>query len=118
MLKPYPKQPKAENLEYGKTINKIFLIKNKIKWIEPKLITSYDNITGNKSKYVFKGQFLGYSPTKVQIQLNLSSCRTPIGVPGFSWSYTGYKADLTPAGVLSHEVGHYIDFFDRLENVY
>lgn len=29
--------------------------------------------------------------------------------PGFSWSYTGYKADLTSPGVAAHEMGHHTE---------
>jgi hypothetical protein len=45
-----------------------------------------------------------------KIDFNLKKCKVPVKAPGYSWSYTGYKADLTVAGVIAHEVGHYIDF--------
>ena len=43
-----------------------------------------------------------------KIKINLSKCVLPTTTPGFKWSYPGYKADLTPIGVLSHELGHYV----------
>jgi len=47
--------------------------------------------------------------------VNLKKTRTPVKVPGFQWSYTGYKADLTTPGVLAHEVGHHVHFeLDRV----
>jgi len=109
-LIPYPNQPKLENLQYGKIITKAFLKINGYNWIEPDLIKNYQNITWNKSSNVFRGQFLGRSKSNIKIQIDLSKCKNPVGVPGFSWSFTGYKADITPAGVLAHEVGHYVDF--------
>jgi hypothetical protein len=42
--------------------------------------------------------------------VNLKKTRTPVKVPGFQWSFTGYKADLTAPGVLAHEVGHHVHF--------
>jgi len=40
--------------------------------------------------------------------VNLRRSKVPVKVPGFSWSYTGYKADLTAPGILAHEVGHHV----------
>lgn len=40
--------------------------------------------------------------------VNLKRSRCPVRVPGFAWSYTGFKADLTAPGVLAHEVGHHV----------
>lgn len=42
--------------------------------------------------------------------VNLKKSRVPVKVPGFSWSYTGFKADLTAPGVLAHESGHHVHF--------
>lgn len=44
-----------------------------------------------------------------RVTMNLARCRPPTGVPGFSWSFPGYKADLTPVGVVTHEFGHHVD---------
>ena len=42
--------------------------------------------------------------------VNLKRSRVPVKVPGFSWSFTGSKADLTAPGVLAHETGHHVHF--------
>lgn len=44
-----------------------------------------------------------------RVTINLARCRPPTGVPGYSWSFPGYKADLTPVGVVTHEFGHHVD---------
>ena len=44
------------------------------------------------------------------IYINLKACSTPTKKPGYRWSFPGYKADLTPIGVLTHEIGHYIHY--------
>ena len=33
--------------------------------------------------------------------------RSPVKKPGYSWTFTGYKADLTSYGIMSHELGHW-----------
>ena len=47
------------------------------------------------------------------VYINLKKTRVCVKVPGFSWSHTGYKADLTYPGVLAHEIGHYVDSIKR-----
>lgn len=44
-----------------------------------------------------------------KIHYNAKKCRKPTKTPGFAWSYTGYKADLTAPGVIAHELGHHVD---------
>ena len=48
------------------------------------------------------------SGARARIIVDVSRCRTPSRVPGFSWSWPGYKADLSVAGVLAHELGHHV----------
>lgn len=43
--------------------------------------------------------------------VNLKKSRVPVKNPGFSWSFTGFKADLTAPGVLAHETGHHTHFW-------
>lgn len=43
-----------------------------------------------------------------RVNINLKKTRTPVKNPGWSWSYTGFKSDLTGPGVLAHEIGHHI----------
>lgn len=40
--------------------------------------------------------------------VNLRKSLKPVKTPGYQWSFTGYKADMTAPGVLAHEVGHHI----------
>lgn len=40
--------------------------------------------------------------------VNLRKSLRPVKTPGYQWSYTGYKADMTAPGVLAHEVGHHL----------
>lgn len=40
--------------------------------------------------------------------VNLKRSRTPVKTPGFCWSFTGFKADLTAPGILAHEMGHHV----------
>jgi hypothetical protein len=40
--------------------------------------------------------------------VNVRASKLPVKTPGFAWSYTGYKADLTAPGVTAHELGHHI----------
>jgi hypothetical protein len=42
--------------------------------------------------------------------VNVKKTRVPVKVPGFQWSFTGYKSDLTLPGVLAHETGHHVHF--------
>lgn len=48
--------------------------------------------------------------TQRTIKINVKKCAVATRTPGFKWSYPGYKADLTPVGVLAHELGHIIHF--------
>lgn len=50
-----------------------------------------------------------YFTNERRINVDLKRCKTATKTPGFAWSYTGYKADMTPAGVLAHEFGHHYD---------
>lgn len=37
-------------------------------------------------------------------------CKNPVRVPVRSWTFPGWKSDLTVGGVLSHELGHWVDY--------
>lgn len=53
-----------------------------------------------------------------QVWVDLSACRTAVlSNEGRSWTYPGYKADVTPLGVLAHEVGHHVGFYKRIFNI-
>lgn len=48
------------------------------------------------------------------LYVNVKHSKTPVKTPGFAWSYTGFKADMTAPGILAHELGHYVkDLIDR-----
>lgn len=52
----------------------------------------------------------GRSSTSLgRVTMNLPRCRPATKVPGYAWSFPGYKADRTPVGVFTHELGHYVD---------
>lgn len=51
-----------------------------------------------------------YEPPTQKIFINLANCRTPVVVPGYAWSFPGNKSDITPIGVLAHEMGHHCHY--------
>lgn len=42
------------------------------------------------------------------VNVNVTKSRPVTKTPGFSWTFPGWKADLTALGVVAHEVGHYV----------
>jgi hypothetical protein len=42
------------------------------------------------------------------IYINRKLCRPIVKVPGHDWSFPGFVEDLTPYGIIAHEMGHYI----------
>jgi hypothetical protein len=96
MKYPYPSQKKQENLEYGRNTVNAFCTHNDL--CPPKI----KNATRTRDY----GYYTWGSST---IFVNERLVRVPVKTPGFSWSYTGYKADLTGAGIIAHETGHYVD---------
>lgn len=52
----------------------------------------------------------GRTPSSLgRVTVNLPRNRPATKTPGFSWSFPGYKADRTPVGVFTHELGHHVD---------
>jgi hypothetical protein len=49
-----------------------------------------------------------YEAATQRVWVNLRKSRVPTKTPGFSWSFTGYKSDLTAPGILAHEVSHHV----------
>lgn len=96
MKYPYPSQKKQENLEYGQSIVDAFCTHNGLN--PPKI----KNATRTRDYGYYK-----WGSTTIHVNEKLA--RVPVKTPGFSWSYTGYKADLTGAGIIAHETGHYVD---------
>lgn len=95
-----PNQEKSVNFQYGLSVIKQFL---KVNGLQLPPIAFNQKLD---SRGVFMTTRAGFHG----IEINLNKCKQPVAVPGFSWSFTGYKADITPAGVLAHEIGHYIDW--------
>jgi hypothetical protein len=50
-----------------------------------------------------------YEDKQSTIAINLKRCRVATRVPGWSWTFPGYKSDLTPFGIVCHEFGHHVD---------
>ena len=98
---PHPNQSKEDNLNWAKSAIQGFC---KLNGITPPKIRTVSLYRGESNI------FGSYTRGKDEIFVNLFRSRTPIKVPGFSWSYTGYKADLTTAGIAAHEFGHYLDY--------
>ena len=95
---PYPSQNKNENFNYCVEIITQFCQFNNIPF--PKIII--------ENRLPYHGMYDGSTQN---IYVNVKTAKTPVKTPGFAWSYTGYKADLTPAGILAHEFGHYVDHY-------
>jgi hypothetical protein len=93
---PNPGQKKPENLKYGRDIVVAFCKVNKVKI--PKIVPTYA-----------RGYYGLYVWGSGKLSVNEIKAKPPVTTPGFSWSYTGYKSDLTGAGIIAHECGHYID---------
>lgn len=77
------------------------------------LMESFCEHNGIKIPHVFINSGLGPSCYGVFyykniIHLNMKLCKPPVKVPGYDWSFPGYIQDLTPYGILAHELGHYI----------
>lgn len=49
-----------------------------------------------------------YDPDLCKVWVNLKKSRPPTRTPGFSWTFTGFKADLTVPGIAAHETGHHL----------
>ncbi len=47
--------------------------------------------------------------SKSAIAVDLKRCRVAARIPGWSWTFPGYKVDATPFGVVCHEYGHHVD---------
>lgn len=87
---------------------KEFLELNKI--IEPNSIdTDPETTSWIRSKKLRYCTFGLYSFATTNLYVNFNIARSPVKVPVRSWTYTGYKSDLTVSGILAHEIGHHIE---------
>jgi len=48
------------------------------------------------------------------VSVNVKHTKSATKVPGFCWSYPGYKADRTASGVCAHETGHHLQYILRI----
>jgi len=73
-------------------------------------INNFEPITDISFKRVKKSNHTGmYWYDEKRIEIIENRIIKPTKVPGFKWSYPGYKADKTIIGVLAHETGHHIE---------
>jgi hypothetical protein len=59
------------------------------------------------------GKLFGWY-TSNKVWVNVGKTRPATITPGFSWTYPGYKADLTAYGVTAHEVGHHVQAIRKI----
>lgn len=97
---PYQNQDKLENFNYGMELCRRFMRLNSFPM--PKEIIFCEDPASNQPNGI-------YYPNSEQIIIYKRNCKKPVANPGFYWSFTGSKCDLTPAGILAHEMGHHID---------
>lgn len=81
-------------------------IKHCERFLAVNLITPLSCIMNRKGK----GAYGTYHSVENSIWVDVHRTIFPCSTPGYSWSYTGYKADLTAPGVLAHEVGHHVHY--------
>lgn len=58
-----------------------------------------------QQKYPWNGY--GWCTRSGRIFVNVKRSLVPVKMPGWQWSFTGSKADLTAPGILAHEIGHW-----------
>lgn len=99
----YDKDPIEQSYDELKN-HSINLVKTfcKINNIEPISSINFKNI--KKSDYTGMYWFV-----EKKIDIVENRIIKPTKIPGYKWSYPGYKADKTIIGVLAHETGHHVD---------
>lgn len=90
---------RVKNYADGIELCKKFLDANKMRH------PVYLGTTNLTSKW---GKFGYYRPETVHVNVQTTLC--PVKNPVRSWTFTGWKSDLTAAGVTAHETGHHVDF--------
>lgn len=63
---------------------------------------------GRKKAGTLRVDYGYYESPTARVNVNLSRSRCPVKTPGFQWSYTAFKSDLTAPGILAHEIGHHV----------
>jgi hypothetical protein len=105
-MKPLIVDPKAydkyDATNLTRTYISEFLNSNKI--FEPKDVI-YENAENKKGLWTAYGWYNFKTRT---VYVNVKKTRPQTITPGFAWSFTGFKADMTAPGVLAHEFGHHV----------
>ena len=106
----HPKLSKEELLQEGLTRCLAFLDAHNLR--KPHHIFTDVKSANKYSRGYLRQKWCGaqlYENSEYSVAINLKNCRVATRVPGWSWTYPGYKVDLTPFGVICHEFGHHID---------
>lgn len=93
----FPEKNKNAILDGGVQLMREFCIKNDV--LIPEIVQH------ERSEWRFK--VCAYYRRNI-INICLDKCSF-IGKAGMSWSHPGYTADMTPFGVVIHELGHHVD---------
>jgi len=72
------------------------------------LLSSWPGWRGGDGGSLPSRGLYGWYDGRGRIVVDVKRARAPTKKPGFSWTYPGYKADLTPLGVAAHEAGHHV----------
>jgi hypothetical protein len=85
---------RAAHWNYGQRLAEAWVKRNGLRMprITARVLSSYGRCTGGDS-----------------ILVHYDRCRAPTKTPVRSWQFPGYKADLSVAGVTTHELGHAVD---------
>jgi len=93
---------KYDAINFTRTYISEFLATNYIR--EPSKVI-YDNIDNKPGLW---RQYGWYDFQTSTLFVNVKKSRPQTITPGFAWSFTGFKSDMTAPGILSHEIGHHI----------
>lgn len=102
LLRPLVGADRATLLNLGITLANVTLALSDV------VTPTYRTYTNDDVKFHAKswGRFGFYRRNVVHV--NVGNSRPVTKTPGFSWTFPGWKADLTALGIVTHEVGHHI----------
>jgi hypothetical protein len=108
---------KIELYEYGIARSTMFLEQNEL---TVPTFKKFNSRNTGLSQLPLIGKLTGFYNVKERtVNVNVAVTAQPVRKPKYrSWSYPGYKADRTAAGVVAHEVGHHLEaeLSSRLKN--
>ncbi len=102
IINPYDYVKEKEFAKSKKYIRE-FLKLNNIRQPPAPITVSPEKVVTNQWRH-----YGFFQPGTNEIFVNIKKSRMPVKNPGFAWTFTGYKADLTIHGIYAHEIGHYI----------